>query len=136
MISATAFVTVAFQDCDPMQVVWHGNYYRYLEEARRALLEELKFPYDEMERQNLAYPIVDTRMKFVSPAQHAHKLEVTATLSEWENRLRMDFVVFNHTTGKISVKAHTIQCAVNLTTQEMLYVSPQCLLDKVAACID
>lgn len=136
MISSNAFVTVAFQDCDPMQVVWHGNYYRYLEEARRNLLEKIGFPYEEMERQGLAFPIVDTRMKFVSPAQHAHKLEVTVTLTEWENRLRMDFVVLNHTTGKVCVKAHTIQCAVDLNSQEMLYASPQCLLDKVAACCE
>ncbi|WP_264874412.1 acyl-CoA thioesterase [Vibrio agarivorans] len=134
MISANAFVTVAFQDCDPMQVVWHGNYYRYLEEARRALLEKIDFSYQEMALHGFAYPIVDTRMKFVSPAQHAHRLEITARLTEWENRLRMDFVVFNHTTGKVCVKAHTIQCAVQLNSQEMLLASPQCLLDKVAAC--
>ncbi|MGX9416876.1 acyl-CoA thioesterase [Vibrio sp. RC27] len=136
MISANAYVTVAFQDCDPMQVVWHGNYYHYLEEARRALLEKLQFTYEYMESNGLSYPVVDTRMKFTSPARHADKLEVTATLSEWENRLKINFVVFNHTTQKTCVKAHTIQCAVNMTTNEMLYASPQCLLDKVAACLD
>lgn len=136
MISSNAFVTVAFQDCDPMQVVWHGNYYRYLEEARRALLDRIDFSYGDMQRAGYAFPIVDTRMKFVSPCQHAHKLEITATLTEWENRVKMDFVVFNHTTGKVSIKAHTIQCAVCLTTQEMLFASPQCLLDKVEACVN
>ena len=136
MITATANVTVAFQDCDPMQVVWHGNYYRYLEEARRALLDKIGFSYADMQREGFVFPIVDTRMKFVSPAQHAHKLEITATLSEWENRVKMDFVVFNQTTGKVSVKAHTIQCAVCLEAQQMQFASPQCLVKKVEACVN
>ncbi|WP_162064144.1 acyl-CoA thioesterase [Vibrio taketomensis] len=119
-----------------MQVVWHGNYYRYLEEARRALLDKIDFPYIEMKRLGYAFPVVDTRMKYVSPAQHAHKLEVTATLVEWENRLKIDFVIFNHDTNKICVKAYTIQCAVELETNEMLYASPRRLLEKVEACVE
>ena len=29
---------VAFYELDPMQIVWHGNYYKYFEDARSALL--------------------------------------------------------------------------------------------------
>ncbi|WP_413111565.1 acyl-CoA thioesterase [Thaumasiovibrio sp. DFM-14] len=134
-VKANAFVTVAFQDCDPMQVVWHGNYYCYLEEARRALLDKLDFSYLEMQRQGYAFPVVDTRMKFVSPAFHADRLEVIAELEEWENRLKIGFKIFNHTTGKVSIKAYTTHCAVGLSDSQMLYASPQCLLDKVDKCL-
>ena len=30
---------VQFYDCDPMGVVWHGNYLRFMEQARFALIE-------------------------------------------------------------------------------------------------
>ncbi len=135
-IKANAFVTVAFQDCDPMLVVWHGNYFRYLEEGRRALLEKMNFSYLEMERHGLAYPVVDARMKYVSPATHADSLEVTAELEEWENRLKIRFQIYNHTTKKVCIKAYTTHCGVGLESKEMLYASPQCLLDKVALCIN
>ncbi len=34
-----AMVT-SFQDADPMGVVYHGNYFRFFEEARRILMEK------------------------------------------------------------------------------------------------
>ncbi len=36
----------AFHDLDPMEVVWHGHYVKYLEIARCALLEKWNYSYD------------------------------------------------------------------------------------------
>ena len=33
----------AFHDCDPMHVVWHGNYFKYFEIARCALLQRYDY---------------------------------------------------------------------------------------------
>ena len=38
-ITSTSEITVEFYDLDPMNVVWHGNYVKYLEKARCDLLE-------------------------------------------------------------------------------------------------
>ena len=38
----------AFHDCDPMNVVWHGNYFKYLEIARCALLQRHDYDYPQM----------------------------------------------------------------------------------------
>ena len=38
LLSASVEIEIPFHDCDPMQVVWHGNYARYLEVARCELL--------------------------------------------------------------------------------------------------
>ena len=42
MIAADVTIRVQFYDLDPMQVVWHGNYARFLEQARCALLERIE----------------------------------------------------------------------------------------------
>ena len=34
MISAEVIIKIQFYDLDPMRVVWHGNYPRFLEQAR------------------------------------------------------------------------------------------------------
>ena len=39
----------AFHDCDPMQVVWHGNYFKYFEIARCALLQRYDYDYPQMQ---------------------------------------------------------------------------------------
>jgi acyl-CoA thioester hydrolase len=63
MISAEIAVVAQFYDLDPMKVVWHGNYARYLEQARCALLEKLGYSYQEMEQSGYVWPIVDLRVK-------------------------------------------------------------------------
>ena len=47
-LTATVEIEIPFQDGDPMGVTWHGNYFRYLEEARCALLKELDYGYRQM----------------------------------------------------------------------------------------
>lgn len=34
---------VQFFDLDPMQIVWHGNYVKYLEVVRCALLDKIDY---------------------------------------------------------------------------------------------
>ena len=40
---------VDFNDCDPMRIVWHGNYINYFERARCALLDKIGYNYIDME---------------------------------------------------------------------------------------
>ncbi|WP_368860434.1 acyl-CoA thioesterase, partial [Klebsiella pneumoniae] len=41
-------ITVPFHDVDAMEVVWHGNYFRYFEIAREALLDQFDYGYRAM----------------------------------------------------------------------------------------
>ena len=59
MISANVVLKAHFHDLDPMQVVWHGNYPRFLEQARCALLDQIAFSYPEMAATNYIWPIVE-----------------------------------------------------------------------------
>ncbi len=38
----------AFHDLDPMDIVWHGNYAKYLEIARNALMAKFDYDYPQM----------------------------------------------------------------------------------------
>ena len=44
-IFAETEITVEFNDLDPMNVVWHGNYIDYFETGRRVLLEKIGYGY-------------------------------------------------------------------------------------------
>ena len=58
----------AFYDLDPMAVVWHGNYVRYFELARTALMERLGYGYEAMRESGYFWPVVDMRVKYMRPA--------------------------------------------------------------------
>lgn len=124
-------ITPAFYDIDVMEIVYHGHYVRYLELARSALLAQFNYDYPRMRDSGYAWPVVDMRLKYVRPATFGQTLKVRATITEWENRLRIDYLVTDAVTGKRLNKAYTIQVALAITTREMQYVCPQILWDKL-----
>lgn len=131
MISAEVTVKVQFYDLDPMQVVWHGNYPRFLEEARCALLDHIGYNYEQMAASGYMWPIVDMRLKYVRPARLNQRIRVVATLLEWENRLRIDYRLMDAETGAVLNKAQTTQVAVDAQTMELCLESPAALQDRV-----
>jgi len=133
VLSAEVIVKVQFYDVDPMNVVWHGNYVRYLEQARCALLDLLGYNYVEMANSGYVWPIVDMRIKYVRPARFGQDIRIRAELAEYENRLRIDYKVRDAASGETLTKARTIQVAVDARTQELCLESPAALVQKVRA---
>jgi len=132
MISADVVIKAQMYDLDPMGVVWHGNYARFLEQARCALLDRIGFNYLQMEASGHLWPIVDMRLKYVRPIRFAQEIVVTATLAEWRNRLKIEYRIRDRTTGEVLTKAHTVQVAVVAATGELLLESPPALTEKMA----
>jgi acyl-CoA thioester hydrolase len=131
MISAEATTKIQFYDVDAMQVVWHGNYARYLELARCALLEKIGYSYPEMARSGYFWPVVDMRIKYVRPVRMAQQIRLIATLVEYENRLRIDYRIVDVASGDLLSKAQTTQLAVAIGTGQLEFNSPSELIDKV-----
>ena len=129
--SAEVIIDVPFFDVDAMQVVWHGNYVKYLEVARCELLRSFSYDYTEMSASGYMWPIVDMSLKYVGSALFAHKIKVVATLKEWENRLRIDYLITDIASGKKLTKAHTIQVAIDMETRQMCFESPAILFEKL-----
>jgi acyl-CoA thioester hydrolase len=124
MISAAIQTKAQFYDLDPMEVVWHGNYPRFLEQARCALLDKIAFNYVEMSRTAYIWPIVDMRIKYVRPVRFGQEITVSATLAEYENRIKIDYLIKDTATGEALTKAHTIQVAVHKASGETVFESP------------
>jgi len=131
VISAELIIKVQFYDLDPMRIVWHGNYPRFLEQARSALFEKISFGYPEMSESGYVWPIVDLRIKYVRPINLAHKIKVTATLVEYENRLKTNYIITDAETDEILTRAHTIQVTVDRASNEMCFETPAALVEKV-----
>lgn len=128
--SAQVTITVPFHDVDAMGVVWHGNYFRYFEVAREALLNQFHYSYRQMKESGYAWPIVDTRVKYISSVDFEDHITVKAQVVEYENRLKIDYKIFDKN-GKRVTSGYTIQVAVDMQTREMCFVSPPILWQKL-----
>jgi len=124
-------VVPAFFDIDPMEIVWHGHYVKYLEVARTALLGKFDYDYPRMRASGYAWPIVDLRLKYVRPAELGQKLIVRSEIVEWENRLRIAYRIRDAQSGRKLTEATTTQVAVDMATREMQYVCPRVLWDRL-----
>ncbi len=127
MITAEIVVKAQFYDLDPMAVVWHGNYARFLEQARCALLDRIGYNYVEMKASGHLWPIVDMRLKYVRPVRFGQEIVVAAKLVEWQNRLKIEYRIRDRVSGEVLTKAHTVQVAVLAETGELLLESPPVL---------
>jgi acyl-CoA thioester hydrolase len=122
---------VQFFDLDPMQIVWHGNYVKYLEVARCALLDSIHYNYVEMKASGYAWPVIDMQLRYVGSASFGQRLKLRAEIVEWENRLKIDYLITDAQTGKRLNRASTTQVAVDMASGEMCFVSPPVLFEKL-----
>ena len=129
--SASVDIKVPFHDVDAMRIVWHGNYFRYFEVARCELLDRIDYNYEQMGESGFAWPVIDARARFGKPIRFGQLITVEATIKEYEHRLRIAYQIRDKQTGRRLTRGSTVQVAVDLSSDEMCYASPQVLFDKL-----
>ncbi len=122
---------VEFYDVDTMRVVWHGNYVKYMEKARCALLNSVNFGYLEMEKCGTAFPVVDMKLKYVRSLRFGDTVRVVSYLTEYENCIKIKYEIYNAESGELCTKAESTQMAMSIATSESSIVCPQIFIDNV-----
>ena len=131
VIHAESEILVPFFDIDPMNVVWHGHYVKYLEIGRCALLDKLDHNYLQMQESGYAWPVIDLQLRYIRGATFGQHLVVRSSLVEWENRLKINYLISDAASGERMTRASTVQVAVDLASREMQLVSPQVFVDAI-----
>jgi acyl-CoA thioester hydrolase len=122
---------VQFSDLDPMEIVWHGHYVKYLEIARDVLLDTIGYNYPQMKASGYVWPVIDVHLRYVHSATFGQRLKLRAEIVEWENRLKIEYLITDAASGRRLMRASTTQVAVEIATQEMCFVSPAVLFEKL-----
>ena len=122
---------VQFFDLDPMEVVWHGHYVNYLEIVRGVLLDSIDYNYAQMKASGYLWPVIDLHLRYAASAIYRQRLKLRAEIVEWENRLKISYVITDAATGRRLARATTTQVAVEIASREMCFVSPPVLFEKL-----
>jgi len=118
---------IAFHDLDPMDVVWHGNYVKYMEQARCDMLNKLGYNYYDMKNDGLAYPVAKMKTKFIRPLTYNQEVKIVSSLEEIEPTMVVKYKIFDKKTGEKVFEGETIQFAVLIETRETIYSAPSTL---------
>lgn len=131
VLQAEVEMLVPFFDVDSMDVVWHGHYVKYFEVARCALLERIGHNYQQMRDAGYAWPIIDVQLRYMRGARFNQRIVVRADLVEWENRLKINYLIRDAETGERMTRGSTVQVAVEIASREMLLALPRVFVDAV-----
>lgn len=82
-------VEVEFGDCDPAQIVWFPNFFRWIDAASRHFFAQCGVPrWEETERTLgvIGTPLVDTSARFIRTASYGDTLKVYTSITEWRTK--------------------------------------------------
>ncbi len=131
LFSHTYEMRIPFFDVDMLEIAWHGHYVKYFEEARCAMLEKIGYNYLDMKKDGYAWPIVDMHLKYMSPAKFTQLIKIRCDLVEYENRLKINYLIYDSETGQKLTKGYTIQLAVDVKNQQASFVTPKQWQQKI-----
>lgn len=129
-LQASTEIIVPFHDVDLMGIVWHGHYAKYFEIARCVLFDKYDYNYAQMKASGYAWPVIDMRVRYPASATFGETITVHASISEWENRLKVDYEIRN-CEGERLTRGYTVQVAVDMSSGDMCFESPPILFEKL-----
>lgn len=131
LYSSELEIKIPFYDLDPMNIVWHGNYIKYLEQARCKLFSDLNYTYVDMRDDFYAYPVAKMDVKYIKPAFFEQDIIIKTELIEIEPAMIIKYEIFDKQTKDKIFKATTMQIAVDTRTLKSIYNPPQRLIQAL-----
>ena len=101
-------IDVRFSEVDSMNVVWHGNYMLYLEDAREAFGQKYGLDYLTIFHNGYYAPLVDVRLQYKHPVVYGMHPEIEIIYQPTESaKILFEYRITDGDT--LIVSANTVQ---------------------------
>ncbi len=118
-------IEVRFSEVDIMNVVWHGSYPLYFEDAREAFGKKYDLAYQRYIDEKVFAPIVELNIKYRRPLTYGMKPIVRITYVPTEAaKVIFDYEIVDPDDGTVFVTARSIQVFMNQQYQ-LLWDNPE-----------
>ena len=123
--SSEVRLIVPFHDCDPIQVVWHGNYFKCFDVARFELFHQCGVDlYEYYQKSRYLFPLTKTSTKYISPLRHKDEFTCSAFVIDARIKIVLDFEIRLTSDGRVCAKARSEQVAVKMPDMELMLQIP------------
>ena len=104
---------VVFADCDPMRIMYYGNYFRLFEIGRAELFRALGHPFPTYIARGLYLGVIETACRYHRPARYDDEVVIRAGVTEvGRARLRIAYEV-TAPDGALLASGHTTHAVLN-----------------------
>lgn len=108
-LSCTVERTVRFEEVDAMNVMWHGRYPSYFEDARVAFGNIYNFSYYKLYETGYVVPVKQLGIDYIAPLRFEQRCLITCKL-HWTNAAKLNFSYsITDTTGNPLTTGYTVQ---------------------------
>ena len=79
-------IRVEFGDCDPANIVFFANYFRWFDQCTSALFRAAGLPLDELFKSHgvIGIPLVEAHARFFIPSKYGDELIAESCVTEWK----------------------------------------------------
>ena len=101
-----------------MNIVWHGSYVMYFEDAREAFGKKYGIAYLDIFGNGYYAPLVDLSFKYKSPITYGMQPEITITYKPTDAaKIVFDYEITNPENGEVLATGHSVQVFMDLNYQ-------------------
>lgn len=116
---------IRFSDLDPMQVVWHGRYVKYVEDGREAFGRQFGIGYDEVVSAGYYIPIVELAIQYKASLRYGDPVVVeTRYIKTDAAKIMFDYIIYRETDGVVAATAASTQVLVDRETGQLELNNP------------
>lgn len=123
---------VGFGECDPLGIMWHGHYWRWLEIARTELLRSVGLDVPDLAAFGVRVVVADARCSHHRPLRYAERFRVEAWVPLAGPGVDVQYRVTSGAEpgGPLCAKARTLLAAIHPTEDRLIDV-PAALLARL-----
>jgi len=105
---------VRYVETDRMGIVHHSNYYAWFEVGRGDFITKSGMTYNDMEKQGVMMPLVETYCKYYEGAKYEDDIIIQTSIGEMSPvKVIFNYNVIREADGKLMAKGKTTQTFVN-----------------------
>ena len=128
--AVTVTTKVAFHQCDPLGVAWHGRYLEWFELARTELFASVGLEVHQIRSLGHRMYVVDLKLRYMAPLAYSDPVEISAWFNAAAPLIRVNYDIYNPTTKRWSARGTTV-LAVTDAAGELLPSTPDAILERL-----
>ena len=118
ILTATKEIEIRFSEVDSMNIVWHGNYMLYFEDAREAFGRKYGLDYLTIFHNNYYAPLVDISFQYTRPLIYGQQPVVKIFYRPTDAaKIVFDYEIWDKEGKTLFAKGHSVQVFMDLNYQ-------------------
>lgn len=119
-------IRVLYSDTDAYGVVWHGSYTKWFEAARVGLVEKAGIELENLEADNILFPVVELNIRYKSSAKMNERIIIKTQIQELKPlSVTFEHKVYEKETNTLRVIAHSTIVVTDAKTGKMYRHMPE-----------